>query len=141
MSKNDAWFWLKFKVLEYTETCDDLGFMDVEDIRNKILKNKFSKKETILAIREAVKDNILSLYYKIKCPNCTQVNLFKEENIEDKKTKKSLVDKFVCKHCSKTYESINIDDKKFCVDNRHLEYRKPQRKSMNIFKRIKRWIQ
>ena len=84
-----------------------LGLMTKEDIREQILVNKFSVRETELAVNHCVGAGALELYYVPVCKHCGGKSVIQEHDpSSESKLKEITGTGYTCRHCVEFQKAV-----------------------------------
>lgn len=122
MANDDCVVYLQAKIIgSGKDHLSTLGFMDPEDIRNKILLSKFTKEETRIAIDEVCTLGLLDLYYKVPCSNCGQDSYILEKDFVEKSKASEITQVgFCCRHCQNFEKAGRPLEKVYAINQSYL---------------------
>lgn len=114
---NEAIPYLHAKLVTAAPThLSNLGLMSREDVREKVLVNKFSVKETHAAIDHCVNNGVMDKYYIVPCRHCGQKShILESDPASDTKLSEITSVGYSCRHCQEFQKAVKPVTQRFAI--------------------------
>lgn len=145
ISRRQVAYWhLKYKT-EHAydmENMTNLGLLTVEELSSRVLKDIYPLDEVSSAASQCASQNLLDVYYLVKCEKCNHESHIIETNNDTIETLISIINNgAVCSNCrssvSLTHESVDV---RFAIPTRYLGEDGEIAKQKSFFKRLIEWL-